>query len=84
MQRSMARFWRFMDFDLIVRREFGQGTLRVIEGNAGDTIGSENSLHLVYVLEGDPQANDLKANDSVYVGRADFLALSHADEAGCL
>ena len=64
-----------MDFNLIVRRDFGQGTLRVIEGNAGDTLGSENSFHLVYVLEGECRANDLKANDSVYLGRADFLAL---------
>lgn len=64
-----------MDFNLIVRRDFGQGNLRVIEGSAGDIIGSESSLHLVYVLEGECQANDLKANDSLYLGRGDFLAL---------
>lgn len=63
------------DFNLIVRRNFGQGTLRVIEGSAGDIIGSESSLHLVYVLEGECQANDLIANDSLYLGRGDFLAL---------
>ena len=60
---------------MIVRRDFGQGSLRVIEGNAGDIIGSESSLHLIYVLEGNCQAIDLKANDSLYLGRGDFLAL---------
>ena len=63
------------DFNLIVRRDFGQGNLRVIEGSAGDIIGSESSLHLIYVLEGNCQAIDLKANDSLYLGRGDFFAL---------
>jgi environmental stress-induced protein Ves len=66
-----------MDFNLIVRRDFGRGTLRVTEGSAGKILGSESSLHLVYILQGGCAAGDdnLQPNDSFFLGQGDFFAL---------
>jgi len=65
------------DFNLMVRRDFGQGTLRVAEGSAGDRLGSDNSLHLIYILQGGDAsgADDLQENVSLFLGQGDFFAL---------
>jgi environmental stress-induced protein Ves len=65
------------DFNLMVRRDFGSGTLRVMEGKAGDRLGSENSLHLVYVLQGECEAGGhrLVPNYSFCLGTGDFFTL---------
>jgi uncharacterized protein len=67
-----------LDFNLIVRRDFGQGTLRVVESSAGDKLGSRKSSYLVYVLEGKCEAggNELEQSASFYLGTGDFLTLT--------
>jgi len=66
-----------LDFNLMVRRDFGIGTLRVAECRAGDRLGSERSLHLAYVLQGECEAEgcQLEQNTSFYLGAADFFTL---------
>ena len=67
------------DFNLIVRRDFGQGALSVVEGNAGDTLGSESSFDLIYVLHGNGAAgnDDLHTNFSLYLGKGDVFVFLH-------
>ena len=66
-----------LDFNLIVRRDFGRGTLRVTEGSAGDRVGSEKSLCLVHVLGGESAAGDqhLQPNGSFYLEKGEFFTL---------
>lgn len=66
-----------LDFNLMVRRDFGSGALVVLEGKAGDRLGSENSLHLAYVLEGECEAggHHLVPNYSFCLEAGDFFAL---------
>jgi uncharacterized protein len=66
-----------MDFNLIVRRDFGHGTLRVTEGSAGYLLGSETSSYLAYVLQGKCNAGgyELEPNTSFYLGKGDFFTL---------
>lgn len=65
------------DFNLMVRRDFGSGTLCVTECKVGDTLGSDKSLHLAYVLHGECAAEgyQLEANASFFLGTGDFLTL---------
>jgi uncharacterized protein len=67
-----------LDFNLIVRRDFGQGTLRVVDSSAGDKLGSKRSFYLAYVLEGMCEADgyELEPNASLYLGTGDFFTLS--------
>lgn len=66
-----------LDFNLIVRRDFGSGALQVRDCEAGDRLGSEKSLHLAYVLRGECEAesHQLGPNASFYLGMGDFFTL---------
>ena len=66
-----------LDFNLMVRRDFGSGTLRVTECKAGDRLGSEKSLHLAYVLQGECEAEgyQLEPNSSFCLGTGEFFTL---------
>ena len=66
-----------LDFNLMVRRDFGHGTLQVTECKAGDRLGAEKSLHLAYVLQGECEAegHQLEPNSSFYLGTGDFFTL---------
>lgn len=66
-----------MDFNLMVRRDFGSGTLCVTECKAGDKVGSERSLHLAYVLKGACKTEDhqLEPTSSFCLGMGDFFTL---------
>ena len=66
-----------MDFNLMVRRDFGSGTLRVTECKAGDRLGSEKWLHLAYVLQGECEAegHQLEPNASFYLETGEFFTL---------
>ena len=66
-----------LDFNLMVRRDFGSGTLSVTECKAGDKLGSEKSLHLAYVLQGECEAEgyELAPNASFYLEMGDFFTL---------
>ncbi len=62
-----------MDFNLMVRRDFGSGALRVTECKAGDRLGSEKSLLLAYVLQG--ECDQLEPTSSFCLGTGDFFTL---------
>lgn len=66
-----------VDFNLMVRRDFGSGTLRVAECKAGERLGSDKSLHLVYVLrdECEAEGHHLESNSSFYLGTGEFFTL---------
>jgi uncharacterized protein len=66
-----------LDFNLMVRRDFGDGILRVTECKAGDRLGSEKSLHLAYVLQGECEAegHQLGSNSSFCLEIGEFFAL---------
>jgi uncharacterized protein len=66
-----------LDFNLMVRRDFGHGTLRVVESSAGDKLGSEKSLCLAYVLQGKCKAGayELEPNASFCLGTGEFFTL---------
>jgi environmental stress-induced protein Ves len=66
-----------LDFNLIVRRNFGHGILYVTEGSPGNKLGSEKSSYLVYVLHGKCKAGgyELESNASFYLGKGDFFTL---------
>ncbi len=65
------------DLNLMVRRDFGSGTLRVTDCQAGDRLGSEKSLHLAYVLQGEALVGgvQLEPNTSFCLGTGDFFTL---------
>ncbi len=50
---------RVVDFNLMVRREFGSGTLRFQQSTAACEIGADDSKHLVHMLGGDSVLLDL-------------------------
>jgi uncharacterized protein len=66
-----------LDFNLMVRRDFGSGSLCVTECKVGDKLGSEKGLHLAYVLQGEYEAEgyELAPNASFYLGMGDFFTL---------
>lgn len=66
-----------LDFNLMVRRDFGGGSLRVTECKAGDKLGSEKSLHLAYVLQGECEAGgrQLRPNASFCLETGEFFTL---------
>jgi len=66
-----------LDFNLMVRRDFGQGTLRVVESRAGDKLGSEKSSCLAYVLQGKYKtgAYELEPNVSFCLETGEFFTL---------
>ncbi len=66
-----------LDFNLMVRRDFGSGILKVADYKAGDRLGSEKSLHLAYVLQGECEAEgrQLEPNVSFYLGTGDSFTL---------
>jgi environmental stress-induced protein Ves len=66
-----------LDFNLIVRRDFGSGTLCVTECKSGDKFGSEKSLHLAYVLQGECEAegNQLEPNSGFCLGTGEIFTL---------
>jgi uncharacterized protein len=66
-----------MDFNLMVRRDFGSGTLRVMECKGGDRLGSEKSHLFAYVLQGACEAEgyQLEPNSSFGLGTGDFFTL---------
>jgi environmental stress-induced protein Ves len=66
-----------LDFNLMVRRDFGSGTLRVTECNRGDQLGSEKNHLLAYVLQGacEAEGSQLEPNSSFGLGTGDFFTL---------
>lgn len=66
-----------LDFNLMVRRQFGSGVLQVRDCNAGDRLGSEKSIHLAYVLKGECEAEGsrLEPDASFYLGEGEYFAL---------
>ena len=66
-----------LDFNLMVRRDFGHGTLRVVESCEGDKLGSEESSSLAYVLQGKCKAgvDELEPNASFCLGTGEFFTL---------
>lgn len=66
-----------LDFNLMVRRDFGSGILRVIDCGAGEILGSEKSLHLAYVLQGECEAegHQLAPNSSFYLRMGESITL---------
>jgi environmental stress-induced protein Ves len=66
-----------MDFNLMVRRDFGSGTLRVRECKAGDRLGSEKNLYLAHVLQGECEAegHQFEPNSSFCLGSGEFFTL---------
>ena len=66
-----------MDFNLMVRRDFGSGTLRVAECKAGDRLGSEKNLGLAYVLRGacEAEGHQLEPTSSFCLGTGEFFVL---------
>lgn len=64
-----------LDFNLMVRRDFGSGTLQVRDCKAGVRLGSKKSLQLAYVLQGESQADShqLEPNVSFYLGTGEFF-----------
>jgi uncharacterized protein len=67
-----------LDFNLIVRRDFGQGTLRVMDCGAGYHFAPGRSLRLIHVLAGKSRIGDqsVSANDSFYLGAGEQVFLS--------
>lgn len=66
-----------LDFNLMVRRDFGSGTLQVTDFKAGDRLGSETSLHLAYVLRGEceVEGHQLEPNSSFFLEMGEFFTL---------
>jgi environmental stress-induced protein Ves len=66
-----------LDFNLMVRRDFGSGTLQVRQCSTGDTLGSEESLCLAYVLKGECEAEgyQLLPNASFCIEAGNFFTL---------
>jgi environmental stress-induced protein Ves len=64
-----------LDFNLMVRRDFGHGSLRVVESCKGDNLGSEKSSCLAYVLQGKCKAEvyQLEPNASFCLGTGEFF-----------
>ena len=69
-----------LDFNLMVRRDFGRGILSVLDCSAGHRLGSGQSLHLVHVLEGECEIGDdhVSPNDSFYLAAGEWVFLSSA------
>jgi environmental stress-induced protein Ves len=67
-----------LDFNLMVCRDFGHGTLHVVEGRAGDRLGSEAVLHFIYVLQGEWVIGNerLRPNDSFCLEMGECVSLS--------
>jgi environmental stress-induced protein Ves len=67
-----------LDFNLMVRRDFGHGTLRVVDGCEGFKLGSEKSSLLAYVLQGKCKSEvyGLEPNASFCLGTGEFFTLS--------
>ena len=67
------------DFNLIVRRTFGCGLLRVMDFEPGEEIGSEDGLRFFYLLEGGCHFGDdiiLYPNDSFWLDRGEHIRLT--------
>ncbi len=67
-----------LDFNLMVRRDFGGGTLTVEDFNAGHRLGSGQNLHLVHILEGECEigVDRVGPNDSFWLGAGEYVSLS--------
>lgn len=67
-----------LDFNLMVRRDFGHGTLYVMDGRAGDKLGSDKRLHLIHVLQGGCEISNeqLGPNDSFCLEVGEHVSLS--------
>ena len=67
-----------LDFNLMVRRDFGQGTLRVMDCGAGYHFAPSRRLRLIHVLAGKCRVGDesVRANDSFYLCAGEQVFLS--------
>ena len=67
-----------LDFNLMVRRDFGRGILRVSDYDLGQRLGSRESLHLIHVLRGECEVGHdrVRPNDSFYLGMGEHISLS--------
>ncbi len=65
------------DFNLIVRGEFGDGVLCVMDFEPGDEIGSEDGLRFFYLLEGVCQFgnNIMQCKDSFWLHQGERIRL---------
>lgn len=66
------------DFNLMVRRDFGRGSLRFMACTVGDKLGSRESLHLIHVLQGECEIgnNQVHSNDSFCLGTGELVSPS--------
>jgi len=66
-----------LDFNLMVRRDFGQGTLSAPDCEAGHTLGPGQGLHLVHVLKGECEieGKQVGPNDSFYLAAGEAVSL---------
>jgi environmental stress-induced protein Ves len=66
-----------LDFNLMVRRDFGRGALSVLDCNAGHRLGSGPSLHLVHVIKGECEIGDgrVRPNDSFWLEAGEHVFL---------
>ena len=69
-----------LDFNLMVRRDFGRGTLSVLDCGSGHKLGSDQSLSLIHVLQGECVIgkDQLHHNDSFYLAAGECVFLSSA------
>ena len=67
-----------LDFNLMVRRDFGQGILSVMDCGAGYHFGPGLSFRIIHVLDGECGIGDesVRANDSFYLGAGEQAFLS--------
>jgi len=67
-----------LDFNLMVRRDFGRGVLRVVDCSAGCRLGSGESLQLIHVLQGEGEIRNDKIcpNDSFRLEAGELVSLS--------
>ncbi len=67
------------DFNLIVREEFGDGVLRVMDFEPGVEIGSEDGLRFFYLLDGSCHFGDnvtLYPKDSFWIDQGENIRLT--------
>jgi uncharacterized protein len=78
MVKGVLSNWPVQDFNLIVRREYGRGTLTVKDFKTGEVIGSEEGVEFFYLLGGSCSfgKEKLQANDSFLLEKREFIELA--------
>ena len=78
MVRGALSYGPVEDFNLIVRREYGRGTLTVKDFKAGEVIGSEDGVEFFYLLGGSCRFGEgkLQPNDSLWLEKGECIELA--------